>query len=266
MPGRDRPRARPARGRRNVDGRPARNAPAGVDLLLVLDNFEQLTGIAPEVAETVAAAPGLTVLVDEPDRAPRLGRACGSGRPARLPQCRRAVHAPVPRPPERRLRKTSSRRPGRSASCWTACLSQSSSQLPGSGACPSDELLRRLEDRLGLLIAGPHDLPERQRTMRATIDWSYDLLSPSAQQALAQLSVFVGRLHARGRGGRLSRRRVDRAPEGHPRSESRRAGGSRYRLLEVVGSTRQNGSETTSRCGAGTRRISFRSPKPPSKD
>jgi predicted ATPase/DNA-binding SARP family transcriptional activator len=50
----------------------------------------------------------------------------------------------------------------------------------------------RLQDRLDWLTHGPRDLPERQRTMRAAIDWSYALLSPSEQALLARLAVFVG--------------------------------------------------------------------------
>src|SRR5205823_3637380 len=57
---------------------------------------------------------------------------------------------------------------------------------------PPAALLRRLDDRLKLLTGGAHDLDERQRTLRATIEWSYDLL-PDAERALfAQLSVFAG--------------------------------------------------------------------------
>jgi predicted ATPase len=50
----------------------------------------------------------------------------------------------------------------------------------------------RLERRLPLLSKGRRDAPERQRTLRATIDWSYELLSPGEQKALARLAVFAG--------------------------------------------------------------------------
>ncbi|MCU0264934.1 MAG: DUF4062 domain-containing protein [Actinomycetia bacterium] len=53
-------------------------------------------------------------------------------------------------------------------------------------------LLRRLDHRLDLPPAGFADLPERQRTLRATLDWSWDLLRPAEQDLLAQLSTFVG--------------------------------------------------------------------------
>ena len=49
-----------------------------------------------------------------------------------------------------------------------------------------------LVDRLGLLTGGSLSLPERQRTLRTTIDWSYQLLGQSEQQLLDRLSVFAG--------------------------------------------------------------------------
>lgn len=53
-------------------------------------------------------------------------------------------------------------------------------------------MLERLDRRLDLLSKGARDLPDRQRTMRDTIAWSYDLLSPEEQQVFAGLGVFAG--------------------------------------------------------------------------
>jgi predicted ATPase/class 3 adenylate cyclase len=53
-------------------------------------------------------------------------------------------------------------------------------------------LLDRLDESLQLLTGGPRDRPERQRTLRATIDWSHDLLTPEEQHTFRRLSVFVG--------------------------------------------------------------------------
>ena len=57
---------------------------------------------------------------------------------------------------------------------------------------PPAEILARLDNSLGLLVSGGRDLPDRQRTLRATIAWSYELLSDSARRLLAACSVFRG--------------------------------------------------------------------------
>ncbi len=57
--------------------------------------------------------------------------------------------------------------------------------------CLRPQLLERLSERLDLLKGG-RDIEPRQQTLRATIEWSYDLLSPDEQQLFALLSVFSG--------------------------------------------------------------------------
>ncbi|MGN6170640.1 MAG: ATP-binding protein, partial [Solirubrobacteraceae bacterium] len=54
------------------------------------------------------------------------------------------------------------------------------------------QLLTRLEEGLPLLSGGRRDLPKRHSTMRATIAWSYDLLTRPEQRLLTRLAVFVG--------------------------------------------------------------------------
>ncbi|MDX6409804.1 MAG: hypothetical protein QOE13_2875 [Gaiellaceae bacterium] len=53
-------------------------------------------------------------------------------------------------------------------------------------------LLERLDRRLPLLTGGARDAPERQRTLRATIEWSYDLLPDDLRDLFAKLAVFAG--------------------------------------------------------------------------
>lgn len=55
-----------------------------------------------------------------------------------------------------------------------------------------EKLLARLKRRLDLLTGGARDLPFRQQTLRNTIQWSYDLLTPAEQQFFRQLAVFSG--------------------------------------------------------------------------
>jgi predicted ATPase len=54
------------------------------------------------------------------------------------------------------------------------------------------EIRRRLERHLPVLATGPRDAPERQRTLRSTIEWSYALLTRREQEAFARFAVFAG--------------------------------------------------------------------------
>jgi tetratricopeptide (TPR) repeat protein len=57
---------------------------------------------------------------------------------------------------------------------------------------PPDQLIERLDRTLPLLTGGRRDAPERQRTLRAAIEWSYDLLGPEDQELFRRLAVFAG--------------------------------------------------------------------------
>jgi len=59
-------------------------------------------------------------------------------------------------------------------------------------ALAPEAMVARLGSRLRLLTSGPRDADERQRTLRAAIQWSYDLLPPNEQTLFGSLSVFVG--------------------------------------------------------------------------
>ena len=55
-----------------------------------------------------------------------------------------------------------------------------------------EAILERLERRLPLLVGGAADLPARQQTLRAAIDWSYDLLESAERRLFERLAVFAG--------------------------------------------------------------------------
>ena len=61
-----------------------------------------------------------------------------------------------------------------------------------SKVLPPEAMAGRLERSLELLTAGARDLPARQRTLQATLDWSYELLEPAEQDLFARLAVFRG--------------------------------------------------------------------------
>ena len=157
--------------------------------LLVLDNFEHLLEAAPAVGELLAGAPSTKVLVT-------------SRAPLRLAGEREYPLDPLPsdeavelltqrgravRPgfePDDATREVCSRLDG-----LPLALELAASRLR---SLSSEALLQRLEQRLPLLTGGRRDAPERQRTLRATIEWSYDLLSERLKQVFARLAVFAG--------------------------------------------------------------------------
>ena len=162
----------------------------GRELVLLLDNFEHLLDAAPTVADLLATAAGLRVLATS--RAPlRIsGEVEYPARPARPDATRSRSSSSVPE----RSAGTSSRtrRSRRSARDSTACRWRSSSRLLARGSSRPEALLARLERALPLLTDGSRDAPERQRTLRATIEWSYDLLDDESRRLLARLAVFAG--------------------------------------------------------------------------
>ena len=88
-----------------------------------------------------------------------------------------------------------------------------------------ERLLERLDSALPLLTGGARDAPERQRTLRATIEWSYDLLDEAAKELLRTALGLRGELPARGRrGGVRGRSRRSRSPRRLESPEADRRG------------------------------------------
>src|SRR5262249_24040531 len=63
---------------------------------------------------------------------------------------------------------------------------------PWIGLLGPETLYEELQHRLSLLVAGPQDLPQRQRSLRAALAWSCDLLTSEERTLLRRLSVFAG--------------------------------------------------------------------------
>jgi predicted ATPase len=158
-------------------------------LLLVLDNFEHLLDAAADVAETIGSCPRLTVLVTSREPLHVDGEWEFVVDPLREQE---AV--------ELFLQRAAAVRSDFSANGEVAEICRRLDCLPLAIelaaarvkvlALPA--LLERLEQRLPLLAGGSRSAPERQRTLRATIAWSYDLLTPDEQDLFARLAVFAG--------------------------------------------------------------------------
>jgi predicted ATPase len=158
-------------------------------MLLVLDNFEQVAEAAPELSELLSACPGLQLLVTSREllrlaaereysvlplvEQESVGFFLSRARAARpgfepdehvLPICRRLDHLPL-------------------------ALELAAARVK---ALSTAQILERLERALPLLTGGARDLPERQRTLRGAIAWSYELLTAEEQEAFRRLGIFSG--------------------------------------------------------------------------
>jgi predicted ATPase len=157
--------------------------------LLLLDNFEHLLDAACEVAALLAAGNAAKVLATS--RAPL--RVQG--------ECEYAVD-PLPEDDAVELlvqRARSVRRDFVPDDCATEICRPLDGLPPALElaaarlrSLDSATLLERLDRRLPLLTAGARDAPARQRTLRATIEWSYDLLPAELQKLFARLAVTAG--------------------------------------------------------------------------
>ena len=195
---------------------------AAKQVLFVLDNFEQVLGAGPVVADLLRDAPGASALVtsraalrvsgEQEYPVPGLPTPpdlsnLSSMELASLPAEARTVDAATLSTYESvRLfiaRATAVRPDFRVTNDNAAAVAAIAARLHGMPLAIelaaariklfSPEALRsRLEDQLGLLSAGARDLPERQQTLRGAIAWSYELLDAGHRRLLDRLSVFEG--------------------------------------------------------------------------
>ena len=174
---------------------------------LILDNVEHVLDAAPDVASLLQACPELVVLATGREPLRLQGehiyevRSLGlppesGGQPAHTTGESPAVALFVDRASQaaRDFVLTPENRPAVHAICHRVdglplALELAAARLK---ALSAEDLLCRLDQPLSVLTGGPRDAPDRQQTMRATIQWSYDLLTPGEQRLLRHMSVFAG--------------------------------------------------------------------------
>ncbi|SNT64874.1 Predicted ATPase [Asanoa hainanensis] len=174
-------------------------------LLLVVDNFEHVAEAAPVLADVLAGAAGVTALVT-------------SRSPVRIS----GEHAFALEPlaiPDRDITLDAVRHYGSvrlfvdRARAASGAFTLTEENLPAVveicrgleglplaielaaakiRVLPPAAILQRMGRPLELLTGGARDLPDRQRTLRDTVGWSYDLLSPGEQAVFRRLAVFMG--------------------------------------------------------------------------
>jgi predicted ATPase len=96
-----------------------------------------------------------------------------------------------------------------------------------------EQILTRLERRLDLLTAGARDLPERQRTLRKTIEWSYDLLDAEERLLFTWLAVYAGSFDLEA-AENLSHANLDALQSLVDKSLLRRTEAGRFFMLETI--------------------------------
>ncbi len=170
-----------------------RRAVASKRALLLLDNMERLLGAGPDVSDILAMGPDLQVIVTSRERLGVRGEQEYEVEPLPLAeavglftQCARRL---VPAfEPDEHVAPIAQRVDGlplalELAAARTKVLSPA-------------QIREKLGRSLDFLTGGLRDAPQRQRTLRATIEWSFALLSDAEQRLLAGLAIFAGSFSA----------------------------------------------------------------------
>ena len=178
------------------------------ELLQVVDNFEQVAEAGPVLEELLTAAPRLRAMVtsrvvlslrgEQEYAVPPLQVPDPERLPTGLPALRAVeavrLFAERATAADPRFTLTEENAP---------VVAEITARLDGlplaielaatrTKVLTPEQILSRLKRRLSLLTSGPRSLPERQRTLRAAIAWSHDLLEPVERRLFARLSVFTG--------------------------------------------------------------------------
>jgi predicted ATPase len=174
---------------------------------LILDNFEQVVAAGVHVARLLASCPALTVLVTSRTTLALRWEHEFPVAPLRLPNREEQAdvsaigHSPAV---ELFRQRAIAARPdfeltsNNAADVARLCAALDGLPLAIELAAARVKLLEpsamleRLGDRLALLAGGTRDMPDRHRTLRAAIAWSYDLLSADERALFRQLGVYEG--------------------------------------------------------------------------
>ncbi|MGO4594554.1 DUF4062 domain-containing protein [Leifsonia sp. 2TAF2] len=162
-------------------------------ILLVLDNFEQVLDAAPLLTGLLAAAPGVSMLVTSrallrvsAEQSYEVGPLAEDSSVSLFVERAHAVKPDFEITPEN------------ADAVARVCTALDGVPLAIELAAARvrvlspAELLDRLDRRLSVLVGGSRDLPERQQTIRRTIEWSTQLLAPEQRRLLARLGTFEG--------------------------------------------------------------------------
>ena len=179
---------------------------SGRRLLLILDNFEHLLDAAPSVSALLSAAPSLGVLVTSRVALRIAGELQYAIDPLGLADDGSSDIAEINRAESVQLfvaragaasrafelRETNARLVADLCARLDGlplAIELAAARTPSLGPAA---ILARIDQRLGSLIGGGGGLPERHRTLRATIAWSHDLLDAAEHRIFARLSAFAG--------------------------------------------------------------------------
>jgi predicted ATPase/DNA-binding XRE family transcriptional regulator len=177
-------------------------------LLLVLDNFEQIVSARAYVAEMLAAAAGLTVLVTSREAlgvygehiysVPTLGLPDMADKGARRRLAQRSPAETLFLERARAVRPHFASDAHDQPVVAEICLRLEGLPLAlelaasRAKAMSPRMILEQLAQRLDLLAAGPTDFSPRQRSIRGALDWSYELLDDDVRAVFTRAAVFAG--------------------------------------------------------------------------
>jgi non-specific serine/threonine protein kinase len=223
-------------------------------ILLLLDNFEQVAGAAPDLARLLASCPTLQVLVTSraplrlrweyelpvpPLDVPDLGRLPAPAVLARFPAVRLFVERAGAVDPSFRLDATNAREVA--AICARLDGLPLALELAAARAdvqTPAEILAGLERNSLAVLAGGAGDLPARQRTLRDAVAWSEALLAPAERRLFRHLSVFAGgctlEAAAAVAGDVVGEPGLVAPLEGLVRQSLLRRQGDRFRMLEPI--------------------------------